>query len=164
MGNLYVWWLARQSGSLEDSGMDQLTTLMQTTPPGLLHSLSTRLSANRRCQFLLIAVLLVTWSFTGTHSAMMAAPSTALFAAVNAADGAFHHSVMDHHPNVPGDPSVPHGYCVDHCLSAMLPASSSGGSSHEVTLPPEIQSAHWEPWWADLTPPPPKHGSFTTLT
>lgn len=148
--------------------MDHRTALKQTTSTGLSHSLSARLSANGRFQFLLIALLLVTWSFTGAHNAIMAAPSTAPFTAVNAADAATHHSVMDHHPNATanasGDLSLPHDHCADHCLSVMLPVSSPGVALSEVTLPPEIQSVHWEPWRADLTPPPPKPGSFATLS
>lgn len=140
----------------------------QTTHSGLSHSLSARLSVSGRFQVLLIALLLVTWSLTGVHSAAMAAPSTDRLAAVIAADEATHHAAMaSHHratASAPGDPSLPHDHCADHCLSVMLPVSSPEVASREVALPPERQPAHWEPWRADLSPPPPKPGSFATLS
>lgn len=147
--------------------MNHRTAGEQTTRTRLSHSLSTRLSANGRFQYLLIALLLVTWSLTGAHSATMAALSTDL-SAVNAVDATTHHAATGSHhspaANAQGDTSLTHDHCVDHCLSAMLPESSPGVTSREVTLPPEIHAAHWEPWRADLTPPPPKPGSFASLS
>lgn len=148
--------------------MNYSAAFKQTIRPGLSDSLSARLSVSGRFQFLLIALLLVTWSLTGVHSAAMATPSTDPLASVIAADEATHHAAMAslHTATAsgPGDPFLPHDHCADHCLSVMLPVSSPEVASREVALPPETQSAHWEPWRADLTPPPPKPGSFITLS
>lgn len=148
--------------------MNHSAAFKQTVRSGLSHSLGARLSVSGRFQLLLIALLLLTWSFTGVHSAAMATPSTDPLAAVIAADEATHHAAMaSHHAataSAPGDPSLPHDHCADHCLSVMLPVSIPEVASREVALPPELPSAHWEPWRADLTPPPPKPGSFITLS
>lgn len=138
-----------------------------------MQSLSTRLSANGRFQTLLIAVLLITWSLTGVHSAIMSIPAPGpLTGVTTTASAATHHAAMEHsYPTAafehgdatPADLIQTHDHCADHCLSVMVPVTSLTATSREVTLPPEIQSAHWEPWRADLTPPPPKSESFSTL-
>ncbi|WP_028671440.1 hypothetical protein [Saccharospirillum impatiens] len=150
--------------------MNPETVIKQTPDTRRVNSLSTRLSANGWFQFLLIALLLVSWGLTGAHNALMATPPTDSLTGVNATDIAAHHAAMALHHNgvasAPGDPSLPHVHdlCADHCLSVMLPANSLTMHSREVTLTPEIQPAHWQPWRADLTPPPPKPGMFATLS
>ena len=148
--------------------MNHSAAFKQTVRPGLSHSLGARLPVSGQFQFLLIALLLLAWSLTGVHSATMTTPSADALTSEVADDKATHHAAMASHHTATasehGDSSLPHDHCADHCLSVMMPVSSPEVASREVALPPEIQSAHWEPWRADLTPPPPKPGSFTPLS
>lgn len=137
---------------------------------GLSQAPGARLSRNGRFQFLLIALLLITWSLTGAHNAIMAAPGP--FSDLTTADASVHHANMDHLHAMPDDETGKinwtdtakhHDLCADHCLTVMLPVTGPAATSGEAALSPEAEPAHWQPWRADLTPPPPKPDSFSSL-